>query len=164
MDAPSAFDPNLFLDAQVSEVNETLPPLPVENPASPDGAYTAIIGEVKTESGTVGKGENAGKPWLSMIVPLRIQVPPQVQQGLGYPPEYTLIDRVFIDLTADGRGIDNAKGKNRRQKDYREALDLNKTGDIWSWRKATGQPVKVKVTQELYEGRIQTRPGMLLRP
>ena len=158
----SMFDPAVFLDAQVSEVNESLPPLPVENPASPDGCYTAVIGEVKSESGTIGKGDRAGQPWLSMVVPLRLQIPEQLQTGLGYPAEYTLTDRVFIDLTPQNT-IDNSKGKNRRQKEYRDALDLNKPGDVWSWRKATGQPIKVKAVQEMYEGRVQTRPGLLLK-
>jgi hypothetical protein len=159
----SAFDPALFLDAQQSEVNEALPPLPVENPASPDGLYTAIIGEVKTDTGIIGKGERSGEPWLSMVVPLKLEIPQQLQEGLGYPPVYQLTDRVFLDLTPGGKGIDNSKGKNRRQKEYRDALDLNKPGDIWSWRKAVGQAVKVKAEQEMYQGRPVAKPGAILR-
>lgn len=158
----SPFDPALFLDAQVSEVNETLPPLPVENPASPDGCYTAIIGEVKTETGTIGKGDRAGQPWLSVIIPLKLEIPQQLQEGLGYPAVYQLTDRAFLDLTPQNT-IDNAKGKNRRQKEYREALNLNKPGDVWSWRKAVGQAVKVKVEQEMYEGRPIAKPGLIMK-
>ena len=161
----SAFDPQLFLDAQVSEVNVKRPPLPVSNPASPDGCYTAIIGEVKMESGTIGKGERTGSPWLSAIIPLTIEVPTQVQEQLGVKLDkgtIILTDRAFIDLTAQNT-IDNSPGKNRRQRQYRDALDLNKPGDIWSWRKAQGQAVKVKVEHELYEGEIQERIGVVMK-
>lgn len=81
---PSGFDPNLFLDAQVAEVNIKRPPLPVHNPAAEDGLYTALIGEVKMDSGIVSKeGERKGSVWLSAIIPLQIEVPQQVQDQLG---------------------------------------------------------------------------------
>ena len=154
MNAPatSMFDPNLFLDAQVAEVNKRRPPLPVQNPASTDGTYTGVIGEVKMESGTISKGERIGEPWLSAIIPIQIEVPAQVQDQLGIKLEkgtITLTDRAMIDLTPQ-RTIDNSVGRNRRQRQYRDALDLNKPGDVWSWRKAQGQPIKVKVEHEIY--------------
>jgi len=151
----SSFDPNVFLDAQVTEVNEKRPPLPVDNPAAEDGFYLAMIGEITTATGTIGKGERTGQPWVSMIVPLRIQVPSEVQ-SLGINPELTLTDRVFLDLTPQG-ALDNAKGKNRQQRVYREACDLNKPGEPFAWRMLQGRTVKVKLTHELYEGAIQER-------
>src|SRR3990167_6994349 len=63
----SQFDPALFLDAQVNEVNTRRPPLPATNPASTDGFYTAVVGEVKTDTGTIEKGDRAGQPRLAMI-------------------------------------------------------------------------------------------------
>lgn len=156
----SQFDPAVFLDAQVNEVNEKRPPLPVENPDDPNGLYTAVIGEIKTDSGTVSKGDNAGKPWVSMLIPLRIQVPPAVQ-GLGIPAELTLTDRAFLDLTPQG-ALDNSKGKNRRQRDYRDATGTNVAGVPWSWRELQGKVVKVKVTHELYQDVIQERVSAIL--
>ncbi len=156
----SVFDPNVFLDAQTTEVNERRPPIPTENPDDSNGLYTAVIGEIKTDSGTIGKGDRVGQPWISMIIPLRLQVPPSVQ-GLGLPPELTLTDRAFLDLTPQG-GIDNSKGKNRRQKDYRDATGTNVPGVAWSWRMLQGKIVKVKVTHEMYEGNIQERPAQVL--
>ena len=50
----SAFDPQAFLDAQTSEVNERRIPLPTENPADENGLYTAVVGEIGTASGTIG--------------------------------------------------------------------------------------------------------------
>ena len=156
----SAFDPAVFLDATTTEVNEKRPPIPTENPEDPNGLYTAVIGEIKTDSGTIGKGDNAGKPWVSMIIPLRIQVPASVQ-GLGLPPELTLTDRAFLDLTPQG-GLDNSKGKNRRQKDYRDATGMNNPGEAFAWRMLQGKVVKVRVTHEMYNDSIQERPAQIL--
>lgn len=152
--APSGFDPNLFLQAQQTEVNERRNPLPTENPAEADGTYLAVIGTIKTDSGTIEKGDRAGKPWLAMLVPLKIDIPAQLQDSLKLPPTLTLTDRVFIDLT-DQNTIDNAPGRNRRQKDYRDALDMNKPGDVWSWQRAEGQVVRIKLKHRIYEGNIQ---------
>ena len=151
----SSFDPNVFLDAQVTEPNEKRPPLPADNPAAEDGLYLAMIGEIKTATGTIEKGERAGQPWVSMLVPLRIQVPSEVQ-ALGINPELTLTDRVFLDLTPQG-ALDNSKGKNRQQRVYREACDLNKPGEPFAWRMLQGRTVKVKLSHELYDGAIQER-------
>ena len=156
----SAFDPSVFLDAQVNEVNEKRPPLPVDNPDDENGLYMAVIGEIKADSGIVGKGDNAGKPWVSMIIPLRIQVP-AVIQALGIPAELTLTDRAFLDLTPQG-GLDNSKGKNRRQKDYRDATGTNVAGVAFAWRQLQGKVIKVKISHELYQDQIQERPGLVL--
>ncbi|HAN92591.1 MAG TPA: hypothetical protein DCQ33_11005 [Nitrospira sp.] len=156
----SVFDPSVFLDAQINEANEKRLPLPTENPDDASGLYLAVIGEIKTDSGTVSKGDNAGKPWISMLIPLRIQVPSSVQ-GLGIPPELTLTDRAFLDLNAQG-GLDNTKGKNRRQKDYRDATGTNVAGVPWSWRQLQGKTVKVKINHELYNDAIQERVGAVL--
>ncbi len=161
----SGFDPSIFLDAQVTEANTKRPPLPPANSAAGDGLYTAIIGEVKMVSGTIEKGDRAGQPWLMAEVPLDIEVPAAVQDAMNIKLEkgtIRLTDRVFIDLTPQ-KTIDNSTGKNRGQKKYREALDLNKPGDVWSWRKATGQVVKVKVDHEMYNGEVQERVGMVLK-
>lgn len=151
----SAFDPSVFLDAQITEANEKRPPLPAENPATPDGLYLAVVGEVKTAAGTIEKGDRAGQPWVSMIVPLRIQVPAEVQ-ALGINPELTLSDRVFLDLTPQG-SLDNSKGKNRGQRNYREATGLNKPGEVFAWKMLQGRTVRVKLSHELYDGAVQER-------
>lgn len=156
----SQFDPNAFLDAQQDEANEKRPNLPTENPDSEDGLFVAVIGEISTGSGTIGKGEKAGQPWVSMIVPLRIQVPGSLQ-ALGIPAELTLTDRVFLDLTPQG-SIDNSKGKNRGQRAYRDATGTNKAGEAFAWRQLQGKVVKVKVAHELYNDAIQERVAAIL--
>jgi len=156
----SSFNPETFLDAQVNEANEKRPPMPTENPDTENGLYMAVIGEIKTDSGTIGKGDRVGQPWISRLIPLRIQVPPAVQ-GLGLPPELTITDRAFLDLNAGG-GLDNSKGKNRRQKDYRDATGTNIAGVPWSWRQLQGKMVSVKINHELYDNQIQERIGAVL--
>ena len=159
----SVFDPSIFLEAVQTEVNERRIPLPVENPSSPDGCYTAVIGEIKTETGTIGKGDNIGKPWLSMVVPLKLDLSQQVQDYVKYGPNFTLTDRVFIDLNADGTGIDNTAGKNRGQKMYRDALGMNAPGVPFSWKSVQGNVVKVKISHEMYNGFPIEKVGMLLK-
>lgn len=156
----SQFDPAVFLDAQQTEVNEKRDPIPTENPDSPDGCYTAIIGEVTTKSGQIGKGERTGQPWASIVVPLKLQLGPQVQ-ARGLPPEFQLTDMVFLDLNAAG-AIDNSKGKNNAQRAYRTALGMNEPGVPFSWRAAQGRPVKVKIKHELYLESIQERVAVVL--
>lgn len=156
----SAFDPNVFLDAQQTEVNEKRPPIPTDNPDDPNGLYTAVIGEIKTDTGVIGKGDNAGKPWVSMVIPLKLQLPPAVQ-GLGLPPEFQLTDRAFLDLTPQG-GVDNSKGKNRAQRLYREATGLNVPGEPFAWRMLTGKVVKVKIVHELYNEAITEKVATIL--
>lgn len=147
----SAFDPSQFLDITTTETNSKRPPLPAENPASPDGLYTAVIGEVKATS-----GEKDGKAWVSMVIPLKVEVPQQVQDQLGIKgvDSITLTDRAFLDLTAQGT-IDNSPGKNRRQRVYRDATGTNTPGEPFSWRMLTGRPVKLKLAHRIYEGEIQ---------
>ncbi len=154
----SAFDPNSFLDAQQSEANEKRLPIPEDNPADEYRLYTAVIGEIKATSGMIEKGDKAGQPWVSMVIPLRIQLPSEVQAAYDLPPELTISDRAFLDLTPSG-SVDNAKGKNRAQKTYRDACDMNKPGEPFAWRMLQGRVVKVKIKHEMYEGNIQERIG-----
>ena len=156
----SAFDPQAFLDAQTNEANEKRPTIPAENPADANGLFTAVIGEIKTDSGTISKGDNAGNPWISMLIPLKLQIPAAIQ-ALGLPAEFQVTDRVFLDLTPQG-GLDNSKGKNRGQRTYREATGMNKPGETFAWRMLTGKIVKVKIAHELYNGNIVEKVAQIL--
>lgn len=144
----SAFDPQMFLDAQQTEVNEKRPLVPTENPSDPNGLYRAVIGEIKTASGVIGKGDRTGQPWVQMVVPLRLQLGPELQ-ALGLPPEITITERPMLDITPQG-SLDNGKGKNNAQRIYREATGLNKPGEVFAWRMLQGRTVKVKIKHEMY--------------
>jgi len=142
----SVFDPNQFLDVTIDEANTRRPPIA----ANQD--YEAEIGEIKTAS-----GEKDGRKWLQMLVPLKISVPADQQASLG-TDTITLTDRVFIDLTDNGN-IDNAVGKNRGQRAYRDATDLNVPGQAFNWRMLQGRRIKVRVTHEMYNNEVQERIG-----
>jgi hypothetical protein len=147
------FDPSLFLQATVTEVSEKRPPLPIENPASEDGLYVATIGEIKPpKTGTIEKGERTGQPWVQVLIPLKIDVPAQLREALKLPPTLTFTDGIFLDLTPDFKGLDTTPGKNRGMRLYREAADMNKPGDTFSWSALQGKMVKVQIAHKQYNG------------
>jgi hypothetical protein len=151
MSEVSAFDPNQFLEATTTEVNERRNPLPTENPADANGCYTAVIGEIKTDSGVIGKGDRIGQPWVSMLIPLKLEIPAEIQQALKLDSSFTLVDRAFLDLTPQGQE-DNGPGKSRQKKAYRDATGQNAPGEPFAWRMLTGKVVKVKIAHEMYNG------------
>lgn len=147
----SQFDPTTFLDTEFDDPNEKRPPLPVENPSHPLGYYLAQIGSPEPKT-----GEKDGKPWMSISLPLTIEISQQLQDSLKLPEKLRLTDRVFIDMTEQGT-IDNAPGKNRGQRMYREATGMNAKGVPFSWRKLEGRTVAIKMKHEIYQGTIQER-------
>lgn len=152
-----AFDPNVFLQATTSEPNVKRPPLPIQNPASPDGLYLGVIGEPKVTS-----GEKDGKVWYSVQVPITVQIPEPLQALMGGRKELVMTDRVFLDVTPQGT-LDNAPGANRGQRNYREATDTNKPGDTFAWARIQGRPIKVQIENHMYEGEIQDGIGKVLK-
>lgn len=158
----SSFNPETFLDASVSEPTEKRKPLPTENPEDPNGLYTALIVEVKAPTQFAGK-QDASKTYTKSDVHIDVFVPPSVQHSEKLPEKLRFVPSMFIDLTEDGRGLDNSPGKNRDIRNYREALDLNKPGDTFSFRKMFGQPLKVKIAHEIYEGELRDKIGGVFR-
>lgn len=140
----SIFDPNLLLDETTEQVSERRPPLPV-------GEYQAIIGEVEAKPWSKDDGSSG----MRLILPIKIVVPPAQAESLGYS-ELTLRDGGPVDLTPNG-SVDYSKGKNNKIRAYRDATDLNKSGERFNLRMLTGRMVKVVVQHELYEGNLQER-------
>lgn len=150
----SMFDPNTFLDATLDTPTEKRPPLPV-------GDYTAIVGEVKARAWQ-GK-KDPSKSGIAWDIPLALEIPAEVQQDLGLnQSNLTITDSIMLDLT-DGGTLDNTPGKNRRLRMYREAVDMNKAGDVFSARKMQGCVVKVKLSHEMYEDSIIERVGGVVK-
>jgi hypothetical protein len=138
----SAFDAQSILDAQIDQPLIKRPPVPV-------GDYQGLIEDVKSRSWTSKDGLKTG---LALDVSMVVTLPPEVQSELGIESNtLKFTDSIMLDLTAQG-GIDNGVGKNRRLRIYREALDMNKPGDVFSPRKMIGQPLLVKMKHEIYEG------------
>lgn len=161
----SQFDASAFLTATSETPNVRRPPLSIMNPEAADGFYRGTIGEIKMEMGeSPDKKTGAPRKWLQAIVPIEVTLPSAEKARLGWEKDtLILVDRVFIDLTEAGT-IDNAVGRNRGQRMYREAADMNKPGDSFSWARMQGRPVKVKVGNEVYKGEIQDYVDGVLKP
>lgn len=141
----SAFDPQAYLDSQISEPTVKRPPLPA-------GDYTAVIEDVKSRTWQ-GKNDPT-KSGIAFDIPLVVDLPLEVQQQLGIDATtLKFTDSVMLDLTESGT-IDNGVGKNRRLRTYREACDMNKVGDVFSPRKMVGKVIIVKIKHDLWEGEI----------
>lgn len=146
----TAFDPQSFLDAQITEVSIKRPPLPV-------GDYTGIIGELTSRTWQ-GKTDPT-KSGIAFDVKLVIDIPAEVQSEMGVAmPNLTLKDSIMLDLTENGT-IDMAVGKNGGLRRYREALDMNKPGQVFSPQKMVGQPLVVRVKHDLWEDNILEKVG-----
>lgn len=153
----SMFDPGTFLDATTTEAAVKRPPLP-------PGLYVGTIQAVKTDSGTIGKGDRIGQPWLSFIVPIKIEVPAAVkEQFKDYPEQVTLTERPFADLTADHKGLDWGLGKNRGLRIIREATGTNTAGEVFAPRMLEGRQVQVQVVHELYNGETVEKIGGIFK-
>lgn len=144
----SQFSPETFLDMTMETPLERREPLPVED-------YTAVIGDVKSVAWNSKDGSKSG---VKLDVPLTIDIPATLQASLELPATLQIRDSIMLDLTDNGN-IDMSKGKNNRLRQYREACDMNKVGDVFSPRKMTGQVIKVHVTHELYNGNILEKIG-----
>ena len=140
----SIFDPSAFLDATITEPSTKRLPLP----AGRD--FVAIVGEVKARTWQ-GKADPT-KSGVVMDVPLEVDLSayPDVQIGAT---KVTLTDGIMLDLTEAGM-IDNSPGKNGKLRRYREALNMNKAGDAFSFRAMQGRTIKVKISHRTYEGDI----------
>ena len=151
---PTLFDPAQFLDVETTDNATKRPPLPV-------GDYTATVGEI-TCVPWQGRSDPS-KSGLKYIVPLAIEVPPSIQQDLGLTvPTIKLTDGIMLDVT-EGGTLDYSPGRNGSLRRYREALDMNKKGEVFSARKMTGRLLLVKLTHEIYNGEIQERVGGVAR-
>ena len=145
----SQFDPDAFLNVQLTEPTVKRPPLPI-------GEYQAQIEKVSARTWTSKK--DTSKSGIAWDVQLKLFVPPEIQTQLGIdvPQGLTFTDSLMLDLTPQGT-IDNSAGKNRRMRAYREALDMNKPGDVFSAARMIGGMVKAKISHEIYEGEIMER-------
>ena len=140
----SSFDPSAFLDATITEPSTKRLPLP----AGRD--FTGVIGEPKSRT---WQGRNdPTKSGVVVDVPIEVDLAayPDVQIGAT---KVTLTDGIMLDLT-DAGAIDNAPGKNGKLRRYREALNMNKPGDAFSFRAMQGRTIKVKISHRTHEGEI----------
>lgn len=152
----STFDPALFLDATISEPSVRRPPLPAGR------EIIGVIGEVKSRSWR-GK-EDPTKSGIAIDVPVKLDLSshPDLVQLVG-TTELALTDSIMLDTTPQG-GIDMAPGKNNKVRRYREALDMNKPGDVWSPRAMQGRLIKVKIGHRIADGETYDQIEGVVKP
>lgn len=144
----NTFNPAQFVDMEISTELVKRPPLP-------EGDYMAMIGEVN--AAPWASKTDTSKSGIRYVVPLKLQVPPDVKASLGIDADtIQLTDSIMLDLNENG-GIDTSPGKNNGLRRYREALGMNKAGEPFSARRMQGQPLIVKLKHEMYEGEVQER-------
>lgn len=136
-----AFSVENFLDQETDQPLLRRPPLPVQD-------YIGIIGEVVTRP-WVAK-DDPTKSGYAVDFPIVLDIPADIVEQLGLSSnQITLKGGVMLDLTADG-SIDWSQGKNAATRRYREALDMNKPGDKFSFRAMQGRPIRVKIKHREY--------------
>lgn len=150
------FDPNQFLDAVMDQPLERRDPLPV-------GDYTAVIGEIKASRWTSDKPDAKKASGIRFEIPLVIDIPPEIVERLGYDSAtFTVKDSVMVDTTDNG-AMDFGKGKNNQLRAYREALDMNKSGDNFIPRAMQGRVVLVQLKHELYNNALLEKVAKVAR-
>lgn len=131
----ASFDPNQFLDMQITESNDTvLRPVPV-------GEYTAVCTscEVRPWQGKADPTQSG----LALDMKWEID-DAGLKEELGRQP--TVKQGIMLDMTADGTGLDMGKGRNVGLGRLREALGLNVSGQPFSFSMIAGRAAKVKIT------------------
>jgi hypothetical protein len=147
----NVFDPSLYLDSTVDQPT-------IRRPAAAAAVdYLALIKDVKSRTWQ-GK-EDPSKSGVALDVQMEITLTAEQAKAVGQE-KITLTDGFILDLT-EGGTIDNSPGRNRRVRQYRDALDMNKPGDTWSPRRMIGRTLMCQLSHELYQGDIQERIAAL---
>ncbi len=133
------FDPQAFLDASVTEVNDTkVIPVPV-------GEFVGIIDKVTPRQWQSKDGTQSG---VALDIIWLIE-DTEVKEFLGRD-EVKCKQGLMLDLTEAG-GLDMSKGKNVGLGRLREAVGMNKPGMAFSFQNLPGQAAKVLVKHRLSE-------------
>ena len=150
------FDPNQFLNSSITEPLTKRPPI---NP----GSYIAMIGEPKAKQWSKQDPESGEmRTGVVLSVPLTIDLPSEEASKVGQP-QVTITGSIFLDMKEDGVSLDSAPGKNRQLRAYREALDLNKPGDQFSYAMMQGRQIRVAVKHDAKNGEVYERIGAVAR-
>lgn len=129
-----SFDPNTFLNATFNEANDTkITPVPA-------GEYLGLAEKVEIKPWASRDGSSSG---IKLEIVWEV-VDDNVKALLGRD-KVTCTQQQMLDLT-DAGGLDFSKGKNVGLGRIREALDLNKPGEPFSFGQIQGRMAKVAVS------------------
>ena len=142
------FDPAAFLDLPVDAPSVKRPPIAA-------GDYTATIKDVVARlwqsKDKVDEQTGQLKSGLAYDVILTVEVPEAERTRIGLATtSLELKDGIMVDMTADGKGIDNGPGRNGQLRRYREALDMNKVGEVFRARGMLGKLLTVRLAHREY--------------
>jgi hypothetical protein len=137
-----SFDPNQFLDMQVTEANDTVV-VPV-----PEGEYVAVAEDVKVRPWQSKDGSQAG---LALDIVWDIDSPELKAQ----------LDRktikakqgIMLDLTEAG-GLDMGKGKNVGLGRLRAAINMNQAGQPFAFSSIPGRMCKVAIKHRIDDKQV----------
>lgn len=126
------FDAKQFMNSTVSA------PMATEREQVPEGQYRFMVdageGAIEFRSGTIGKGERAGEPWVSASIRC-LCLDENIKAQLGRD-KVLVYKSIFLDLDAQG-GLDTGKGKNVELGQLREAVNQNGSGP-WNFSMLEG--------------------------
>ena len=139
------FNPDQFLDMQVTESNST-EAIPV-----PVGEYTAVIGEVKC------------RPWqkkddpsvAGLALDITWELDDEAVKELLSRQKVTVKQGAMLDLTDSG-SLDMGKGRNVTLGRLRDAVNLNQAGQPFAFSMLVGRVAKVKVEHRVNGDQIFT--------
>lgn len=154
----SMFDPTQFLDASTDQPSTRRPPLPAGR------VLVGVIGEIKMSEWT--KKDDPSKNGVKADVPIEFDLtayPDLIAQQGGSVTKVILSDSIMLDLTPDKK-IDWSPGKNNKIRRYREALDMNKPGDVWSFRAMIGRPIAAKIGHRTWQNELFDQIEDVARP
>jgi len=148
MEPQSVFNPELFLNTQTDASNST------EYVLVPVGEYVGIIEPISADSFKsfdIKRGENAGKKAYRLDLGIMLNDESgQLKELLGRPAKVTA--GIMLDIKSDG-SLEFGKGRNVQLGRLREAVGQNASGRPWSFGNLAGQPVKIKVIHDTYDGK-----------
>lgn len=137
----SIFNAEAFLTSTIEA------PLSTERLLVPAGEYNAFVEKIDVKSGTIEKGDNAGKPWARLDVTFNID-DDHVREVM-LTSKVTRTHGVMLDLDENGN-LDTRKGRNIRFANLLKAFGLNAAGVSPS--ALVGQYCKVTIGVGSYKG------------
>lgn len=143
------FDPTAFLGATLTEPSVRRPPIPA------GVVLPGQFGEVSFRQQQGTKDTNRDKIYTFCEIPVEVDLTsnPAIRQIVGQD-KVTLRHNFSVDIGPDGKGFDLSPGKNGGLRQLREALDMNKPGDQFSFMAVPGRMVLCKIGARPYKGEI----------
>lgn len=137
-----SFDPNQFLDMQVTEANDTVV-VPV-----PEGEYLGVATEVKVRPWSSKDGSSAG---LALDIIWELDSP-ELKAELGRDV-IKIKQGIMLDIT-EANGLDMGKGKNVGLGRLRAAIGMNQPGQPFAFSSIPGRMCKVAVKHRMDDKQV----------